>query len=64
MSDETVDHVARSRIDSHEEVCAQRYAELHSALAALNGRVSNAGGAIIVLLLGALGALVLPKLLG
>lgn len=64
MSDETVDHVARARIESHEDVCAQRYGELHAALAALNARVSNAGATIIVLLLSALGAIVLPKLLG
>lgn len=59
-----MDHVARARIDGHEEVCAQRYAELHAALSSLNDRVSNAGATIIVLLLSALGALVLPKLLG
>lgn len=63
MSD-TVDPVARARIDAHEDVCAQRYGELHQALRDLNGRVTNAAGTIIILLLGALAALVAPKLIG
>lgn len=64
MTDEVVDHVARARMDAHEDICAQRYGELQTALKTLNDRTFNIGGAIIVLLIGALAAFIAPKLIG
>lgn len=52
MSDETIDAVARSRMDSHEEVCAARYLELTGALSSINTRMFGSAGAIILLLFG------------
>lgn len=52
MSDETVDSVARSRMDSHEEVCAARYLELSGQLSSLNTRLFASAGGIIALLIG------------
>lgn len=52
MSDETIDHVARSRMDAHEEICAARYLELAGSLSSLNTRMFAAAGAIIILLVG------------
>lgn len=43
-----MDHVARSRIDAHEDVCAVRYGELQAALKSLNDRMFIAAGALIV----------------
>lgn len=48
MSDEVVDHVARARMDAHEDICAQRYGELQTTLASLNNRMFVAAGALIV----------------
>ena len=62
MRDETVDYVARTRIESHEEICAARYIELQSSLASLRAAILAGGGATIVLLLTALGALIFPRL--
>lgn len=54
MTEEVIDAVARSKIESHEEVCAARYIELTTALASLNNRMFLSAGAIIMALLGVL----------
>ena len=52
MSDETIDAVARSRIETHEEICAARYLDLQGTLKSLNDRMFLASGALIVSMLG------------
>lgn len=53
----TVDDVARSRIDSHEKVCVERYGEIKDSFSRVHSRVDWIMYTAILTLLASVGSL-------
>jgi hypothetical protein len=56
--------VLESRLNGHEDICAERYAEIFTQLKNINGSIRGALIALVMLLLGALGTVVFTGVKG
>jgi len=56
--------VLESRLNGHEDICAERYAEIFTQLKNINGSIRGALIALVILLLGALGTVVFTGVKG